>query len=124
MKHDTRLKSCITHVEACLQVYQRDARLNPTLPFPLEPQHEEIGVVIDKHSKNYIVGENATAPANLFNAEALNGLAQRVTDTFIIRMMCNNRHHKLSLNRSTNYDNSNDKGVKAYTKDSTTSFKA
>ena len=81
LRHDERLRPGINYVESVLRAYQRDSRLNPSIPFPLELQFEEIGVVLDEHSDNYTVGEKSSVIRSAFNSDAINGLAFKATDT-------------------------------------------
>jgi len=41
---DARFKEGLTYVEATIQAYQRDTRISPDTPFPLELEIDEIAV--------------------------------------------------------------------------------
>lgn len=49
-------------------MYQRDVRLNSAILFPLEHQHDEIGVVINEHSDEYTVGANTSIPKSMYSS--------------------------------------------------------
>ena len=80
LRHDARLQPGIQFVESTLQAYQRDAHLNPLIQFPLELDFDEIGVLIDERSDDYIVGAQATLPSTT-------SLAHKASDTPIIHAL-------------------------------------
>ena len=55
LHHDARLRPELYYVEYTLYVYQRYVRLNSVITFTLELQHDEIGVVINENSDDYIL---------------------------------------------------------------------
>ena len=83
LRHDERLQPGIHYVESTLQAYQRDAHLNPLIQFPLELDFDEIGVLIDERSDDYIVGAQATLSST-------NSLAHKVSDTPVIHALHRN----------------------------------
>ena len=87
LRHDARLRPGLHYVESSLQAYQRDARLNPAITFPLELHFDEIGVVIDEHSEDYIVGANAALPRSIFNENNVNGVVHNLTDLPVIHAL-------------------------------------
>ena len=54
--HDSILKAGVAYVELTLQSYQNNTRLNPFLQFTLELEFDNIGIVLDNHSEDYVVG--------------------------------------------------------------------
>ena len=71
---DTRFKEGLVYVEATIQAYQRDTRIIPTTPSPLDLGINEISVTIDERSDAYKVRDKAAA------LRVLNSYA-RVLDT-------------------------------------------
>ena len=67
LNHDIRLRPGLKYVESVLQVYQRNSRFNTTIHFPLELHFDEIDVVLDEHSDDYTVGEQASDIHSTFN---------------------------------------------------------
>ena len=102
LKHDARLQPGLQYVASNLHAYQRDVSLNPAISFPLELEFDEIGVVIDEHSEDYTVGAKTALPRSIFNADALNGVAHKISDNPII--------HALSR-RQPPYQRNDDKNV-------------
>ena len=84
LRRDERLRPGIYYVESTLQAYQRDANLNSSIQLPLELDFDEMGVVIDERSDDYIVGANAALPKSVFNGNSLNDLAHKVLDSPVI----------------------------------------
>ena len=62
-------------------MYRRDSRLNPSIQFPLKLQFDEIGVVKDKHSEDYVVGDKSNTIRSAFNTNIANSLAYNAKDT-------------------------------------------
>ena len=125
LKQDIRLRPGIQYVESVLQAYQRDSRLNPSIQFPLELQFDEIGVVLDEHSDDYVVGEKSSITRPAFNADAINGLAYKATGEAKIHAL---RNRPLHAKPYSSYDNRNrnkqEYGNNKGTKDATKSCKA
>ena len=123
LRHDARLRPGLYYVESTLQAYQRDVRLNSAIPFPLELQHDEIGVVIDEHSDDYTVGANASLPTSIFNS------AHKLTDDAVIHAL-HSRRQPYKRNDDNRHDNKNTRpGKRDYTsnrdsKNSSTTCKA
>ena len=58
---DTCFKEGLVYVEATIQVYQRDTRITPTTPFPLDLEIDGITVTINERSNPYMVRDRAAA---------------------------------------------------------------
>ena len=114
LKHDIRLRPGVQYVESVLQAFQRDARLNPSIEFPLELQFDEIGVVLDEHSDDYTVGEKASITHSLFNSDAINGLAHKANSKATIHAL-RQRTYK-PYNRSETRPPKNDYDLKRQSK--------
>ena len=107
LKHDVLLHLALQCVETNLQAYQRDIRLNPTILFPFDLHFDEIGVVIDKQSDEYIVGTNKSLPKIIFN-DNNNGFAQNVLDSLVMhdfhRKQSHFKHNEDTYNKTSNRD--------------------
>ena len=58
LRHDEWLQPGLHYIESTLQAYQRDTNLDLLIQFPLELGFDEIGVLIDERSDDYIAGAN------------------------------------------------------------------
>ena len=101
LRHDERLRPGLHYVESTLQAYQKDKNLNPSIKFPLELDFDEIGVLIDERSDDYIVGANTALPK-------FNDLAHKVSDSPVIHAL----HRKSSSYQRQ--DNKHDKNKRDY----------
>ena len=86
LKHDARLKTGVQYVASVLHAYQRDYTLNPSIPLPLELQHDNIGVVLDEHSDDYTVGDNASKVRLIYNDDSIR-TAHAANDTPVIHAL-------------------------------------
>jgi len=64
--HDSRLRPGLVYVKAIIQAYRCDASLNISITFPLKVEFDKIGVVLDKYSKEYNVGEKLSTTRSIF----------------------------------------------------------
>ena len=79
LHHQSRLRPGLLHVKTTCQAYQRDSRHNTSIIFPLELEHNEIGIAIDENSENYTVGENVLLPLSISIAVTTQVLALNIS---------------------------------------------
>ena len=89
---DKQLKEGLTYVEATLQDFQRDSRVSSMNSFPLDLEIDEIKVIIDERSNNYVVS-NKIASAQVINPYAKSNIRMLET-TYIASILAMGRRNQ------------------------------
>ena len=66
LERDKRQNNGIMYVNTILEAYQCDTNINPSIPFPIDLEINEIGVVMENNCEDYTVGDcGETTPTSV-----------------------------------------------------------